>query len=191
MELILASTSRYRRALLATLNLPFDCISPGVNERDQALQGLDPYSLATFLADEKANAVFESYPEAAVIGSDQVVSVDGLILGKPGSVDAASEQLRLLAGRGHEIITAVTVRSQSGVMRHLDVSKLTMRALEAREIAAYVELDAPLDCAGAYKLESHGAALFERVETRDRTAITGLPLLALTEMLRGLGFEIA
>ena len=190
MELILASTSRYRRDLLERLGLPFQCLAPGVDELAlQALEGR-PRALAERLALEKCSAVSCAFPDAAIIGSDQIAVIDGSILGKPGSPAAACAQLGRLQGRTHELITALCVWTKSEIHRHTDVTRLTMRSLGKAEIGRYVEADKPLDCAGAYKFESRGITLFESVETQDPTAITGLPLIALTTLLRSLGLPV-
>jgi septum formation protein len=119
-----------------------------------------------------------------------VAAIDGEILGKPGTVEAAERQLARLAGRTHVLITAVAVIAGERVLRHTDVTRLSMRALPPAAIARYVAADDPVDCAGAYKLERRGIALFSRIESDDHTAIVGLPLIALTRMLVELGFAI-
>ncbi len=188
--LILGSTSPYRRALLERLGLPFECVPPGVDESAIAARGDAPRILAERLAFEKAMAVADRFPDATVIGSDQMAVIDGQILGKPGGVSAACSQLALLSGRTHELITALCVIQNGRVIPHTDITRLTMRRLAAQEIQRYVQADQPVDCAGAYKIECLGVTLFERVESADPTAITGLPLMALTSILRELGYSI-
>lgn len=192
MDLILASTSPYRRALLERLGLPFRCRAPGVDEDALKDQGLSPRELADRLAVAKADAVarLESNPAAIVIGSDQLVAFEGKVLGKPGSVDRAVEQLLALSGRDHELITAMAVIQGSRVIQHTDVARLHVRSLSRSEIERYVLTDQPIDCAGAYKIESRGIALFEQIVCADHSAITGLPLMALTTILRDLGVPI-
>jgi septum formation protein len=189
-DLILASTSPYRRALLERLGVPFRCVSPLVDEAEWKLAGLAPRALATSLARAKALSVAEKEPDATIVGSDQVVAIDGSVYGKPGSRERAVEQLVALSGRSHELITAAAVWHGGKLMEHTDVTVLHMRPLARAEAERYVAADLPLDCAGAYKLESRGIALFERMESCDHTAVTGLPLIALTTILRGLGFAI-
>lgn len=190
-RIVLASTSRYRRALLERLGIPFDAIAPTCDE--DAHPHLEPRPLAERLAREKAESV--AAPGAIVIGSDQVVDLDGEVLGKPGSAEAAQRQLARLAGRSHRLITAVAVRDvDRGVtVVDVDVHTLVMRPLDPRQIAAYVAHDAPLDCAGSYVFERRGIALFDRVEAdpeiADDTAIVGLPLMKLLRLLRGLGVD--
>jgi septum formation protein len=190
-ELILASTSRYRRTLLERLGLAFRCEAPGVDE--EAIQRLssEPVALAQRLAFEKAAAVASRFPDAIVIGSDQLATIDGEILGKPGTIEKAVEQLERLAGRTHELITAVCVmRIADGQHReHTDVTRLTMRPLDRDAFSRYVALDRPTDCAGSYKIEAAGVSLFAKIETDDFTAITGLPLIATVRMLEELGIQ--
>ena len=189
--LVLASTSRYRRELLARLGLPFSVRAPACDE-DAIKRGLDlaPLDLAVHLARAKAESLRGELPSGVIIGSDQIAEIDGVILGKPGTADRAAEQLALLAGRTHRLITAVALAHPGGVIEHVDVARLTMRPLAAAPIARYVAADAPLDCAGSYKLEARGIALFSRIESEDSSAITGLPLIALTTMLSTLGFAV-
>jgi len=191
-RLVLASTSRYRRALLERLGVPFDALAPDCDEAAHA--DLAPLELARTLAREKATSV--RVDDALVIGSDQVVDLDGEVLGKPGTVAAAIEQLRRMSGRTHQLLTAVAVHdTRTGrTLDAVDVHRMEMRMLDARQIAAYVAHDAPLDCAGSYLLERRGAALFSRVEadpeTADDTAIIGLPLMKMLRLLRELGYDV-
>ncbi len=189
-KLVLASTSPYRRALLARLGVPFRCVAPLVNEDELKNTQIAPRMLASQLARAKAASVAATESDAVVVGSDQVVAFEGRVFGKPGSADAAVEQLLAMAGKPHEIITAVSVVHPAGVCEYLDATVLWMRPLERAELERYVAADQPLDCAGSYKLEARGIALFERVDSDDQTAVVGLPLIALTTILRGLGFAI-
>ncbi|MEW4567853.1 Maf family protein [Tautonia sp. JC769] len=192
MDLILASTSPYRRALLERLGLPFRCRAPGVDEDQFKAVGLPPRELADRLAIAKADAVarLEPDPRSIVIGSDQLVAFEGRVLGKPGSVERAVEQLLSLAGREHELITAMAVIQGTNVVQHTDVARLRLRPLSRAEIERYILADRPIDCAGSYKLEARGVALFDRIVSDDHSAITGLPLIALTTILRDLGVSI-
>lgn len=188
-DLILASTSRYRRELLARLRLPFACASPGVDEDAVKADGrLSPRQVAETLAEAKARAVAALRPDAVVIGSDQLAHLDGMALGKPGTAANAEAQLARLAGRTHELVTAVCVVHPGGIERHTDIARLAMRRLDAAALARYVAGDQPLDCAGSYKLESQGIALFSSVDCADHTAITGLPLIWVSGVLARLGF---
>ena len=190
MELILASTSTYRAALLARFGLSFRSIAPRVDEDDWKARGLAPAELARTLAAAKALSLAEEFPDAAILGGDQLVAVGGEVLGKPGDAQGARRQLVRLAGRTHELVTAIAVWADGNIYEHVDIARLTMRDLSAAEIARYVEVDLPTDCAGSYKLESLGVALFERIEAADHSAITGLPLMALSGILRRLNFQI-
>jgi septum formation protein len=192
MDLILASTSPYRRTLVERLGVPFRCVAPPVDE--QALKagwdGVHPRELAERLAAAKAASVASAEPDAAVIGSDQLVSLGGSILGKPGTIEQAVAQIRAMSGRTHELITAIHVVYAGTIYAHTDVTRLVLRPLTLDEILRYVEADQPLDCAGSYKLEARGIALFERIDSEDHSAITGVPLIALTTILRSIGFAI-
>jgi septum formation protein len=189
-DLILASTSPYRRQLLLRLGVAFECEAPGVDERAAAAGEPDPARRARLLARAKAEAVAARHPHAVVIGSDQVAEVDGAILGKPGTIAAAVDQLLLLQGREHRLITAVALATPDALVEFADIARLRMRRLDRAALERYVEADQPLDCCGSYKIEARGIGLFESVETADRTAITGLPLLRLTAELVRLGFRI-
>jgi septum formation protein len=188
--LVLASTSRYRGELLARLGVPFLAAAPDCDEDAYKARGLSPRELAETLALAKAESLRAAYPDAAILGGDQLAAIDDAILGKPGSGAAACAQLARLAGRTHTLITATALIAPGRVLRHTDVTHLTMRALSSAQIERYVAVDQPLDCAGSYKLERLGIALFSRIESADHTAIVGLPLLAITAMLDEIGIVI-
>lgn len=188
--LVLASTSSYRRTLLERLGIPFRCRSPRIVEEDWKESGLAPERLAATLARAKAESLVADEPGATLIGSDQVVSVGGQVLGKPGTPERAGAQLRMLAGSTHQLFTSFAVLHEGTAFVHTDTTTMRMRALTDPEIERYVAADRPLDCAGSYKLEERGIALFERVETEDYTAILGLPMIALATRLRELGYAI-
>ena len=190
MDLILASTSPYRRAQLGLLRLPFRCVAPGVDETAIETDRSEPVALALRLARAKAEAVASREPGAVVIGGDQLVAFEGRVLGKPGTADRAVEQLLEMAGHEHQLVTAVAVADRDGVEAVTEVSRLWVRSLTRDEAARYVAADRPLDCAGSYKIESLGIALFDRIEASDHTAIVGLPLLAVCRMLRARGFAL-
>ncbi len=190
MRLVLASTSRYRRELLARLGQPFESASPGVDETP----GVDesPEALALRLARAKAAAVAATLAEPAlVIGSDQCLAVDGRIVGKPGTIEAACAQLAAASGRLVRFHTAVAVhRTTDGKeSTHVDATDVVFRTLDSDTIRRYVERERPLDCAGSFKSEGLGIALFERIDTSDPTALIGLPLIATARMLRTLGLD--
>ena len=187
-RLVLASTSRYRRDLLGRLRLPFDVARPEVDETP--LPGESPATLARRLAGAKAAAVAGG-TDAWVIGSDQVACLDGRALGKPGSVEAAHAQLRGMSGRAVEFLTAVCVAHRGGQAWHaLDTTTVRFRPLDEDAIARYVAAEQPLDCAGSFKSEGLGIALFEAIETTDPTALVGLPLIATARLLRQAGFPL-
>jgi septum formation protein len=189
-DLLLASTSPYRRALLERLGVPFRCRAPLCDESALNKKGSGALALAEELAHAKAQSVFALEPAAVVIGCDQVVSLGDRILGKPGTAERAFEQLGMLSGRSHQLITAMAVLSEGHVQRVTNVSVLRMRRLSRAAIERYVEADRPFDCAGSYKLESRGIVLFSQIETSDHTAITGLPLISLVATLHEMGFPI-
>ena len=187
-RLVLASTSPYRKALLERLGLAFDVQSPGVDE--SALRGEVPEQTALRLSVLKAQAV--RAPGALVIGSDQVASLDGRPLGKPGTHDKAARQLRRLSGRTAEFHTAVTVLDAASGEKHSRVvpCRVTFRDLDAATIDNYLRREQPYDCAGSAKAEGLGIALIARMETEDPTSLIGLPLIALTEMLARAGLKV-
>lgn len=188
--LILASTSKYRRELLSQLGLPFESVAPGVDEDKIKQQAFSPLELALELSKLKALAVACKYPQACIIGSDQVCNLDGLILDKPGSIAKATEQLAELQGKTHELITAVTLVHPKGIESFVNTTTLHMRPLSLAQIHHYIKADEPLDCAGSYKLESQGIKLFDHIEMTDHTAIIGLPLIELTTSLIKLGYTL-
>lgn len=188
--LVLASTSPYRRALLSRLGLPFQCRDPRVDEDGYKSLVVEPRALAERLAVAKATSVAADEPGCTIIGGDQLVAIDGRVLGKPLTAERAAAQLESLAGQTHALITAVAVWHDGEVDLHVDTTRLRMRPLAREEIERYIAADQPLDCAGSYKIESRGIALFESIESADQTAISGLPLLALATMLRRRGYAI-
>jgi septum formation protein len=191
-DLVLASESPYRRALLERLGIPFRLKAPTCDESAFKVQESDPIRLAQRLAHAKAASLAGAGEEAGatVIGCDQVLSFEGEVFGKPGTAESAVEQLERLAGHQHDLITALVVMSGARTFRHTDLTKLWMRPLSRSAIERYVFAEPALDCAGSYKIESRGITLFDRIETEDQTAITGLPLIALVSILSELGFPI-
>ncbi len=185
--LILASTSRYRRALLERLRVPFETLAPAWEE--VRLGDADGTVRANALG--KARAAAAILPGAAILASDQVAWCAGRILEKPGTPKAAREQLAWLAGREHTLHTCVVLRLPDGSeTEQLVIARLRVRPLRPDQIDAYVRLDAPLDCAGSYKTESLGIALFDSMQCDDPTAIEGLPLISVCRLLRDAGWEI-
>jgi len=193
--LVLASTSPYRRQILERLGLPFEVSRPDFDERQPLpsdIVGIE--ATARYLARMKAEAVrAQGFGDAWIIGSDQICALGGEALHKPGTVARAEAQLGRLQGRAHQLVTAVVVLAPHGQAEAVDVHTLHMRALDDALIAAYVAADQPLDCAGSYRIEARGIALFERIiadpECADDTAIVGLPLWKTVRALRELGLE--
>jgi septum formation protein len=184
--LVLASTSRYRRMLLERLAVPFSTAAPNVDET--ALPGELPDDLVSRLARAKANSVVQRHAGCIVIGSDQLAVCDRQILGKPGSVEKCAAQLRSVSGRRVEFKTAVHVVGPTGSNEaHIDVTTVQFRQLSDDEIQRYVVKEQPLDCAGGFKVEGLGITLFEGIESRDPTALIGLPLIWLSGALRRMG----
>lgn len=186
-RIVLASTSRYRRELLARLGLPFVAEAPNVPEDEVA--GEPPGAMAARLALAKAKSI--RAPHALVIGSDQVAELDGRILRKPKTEDVAVGQLLDCQGRTVMFHTAVAVvATDSGrVIEHADRTEVRFRRLERAALERYVRLEAPLDCAGSFKSEGLGVALFEEIVSHDPTALIGLPLIALAHALKSLGAD--
>jgi septum formation protein len=188
LPLILASTSTFRRELLGRLRLPFECVAPGIAE-DHIPSEL-PQTRAVRLALAKARAVAARHPDAVVIGSDQVATCNGTVLDKPGSAEACRRQLSLLSGQVAAFYTAVAVVC---IDRHcsdefMDVTEVHFRTLSPGEIERYVERDQPLQCAGSFRSEALGVALFEHLRSADPGGLVGLPLIRLARTLRTLGY---
>jgi len=188
-DLILGSTSRYRRELLERLRLPFTVAAPDVDETPQA--GELPAPLALRLALAKAREVAARHPGAIVIGSDQVADLDGQPMGKPGQHDRAVAQLRAMRGRAVVFQTAVAVvRPDTGYERvQLAPVTVRFRDLSDAEIEHYLRTEQPYDCAGSAKCETLGIALLEAIESDDPTALVGLPLIRTCAMLREAGLD--
>lgn len=188
--LVLASTSPYRRELLARLKVPFETAAPRVDETP--LPGERPDDTALRLAVAKAKAVAEQFPDALIIGSDQVALLEGEQLGKPGTHDKAVEQLKRMRGKTLEFHTALALlNARSGRVQTAVVPvRLVMRQYTDAQIEAYLRKDRPYDCCGAAKSESLGIALIARYETEDPNALVGLPLIKLTEMLANEGLDV-
>jgi len=186
--LILGSSSPYRRELLARLRIPFDVAVPDIDETP--LAGEAPEATALRLSRRKAEAIAARHPGALVIGSDQVCTLDGAQIGKPGSHEKALAQLQQMRGRTVIFHSALCLLdSRTGEAQLADVqTRATFRDLPDAELDAYLRLETPYDCAGNAKAEGLGIALLARVESDDPTALIGLPLIALTGMLRAAGY---
>ncbi|MBS4688888.1 septum formation inhibitor Maf [Aeromonas sobria] len=182
-NLTLASTSRYRKALLEKLGLPFDCAAPDVDERP--LAGESAQALVARLARAKAQAIADGRDHGLIIGSDQVCVCDGRTLGKPGTIDNAVAQLMAAQGRSVTFYTGLCVLDAATGQAHQLVEPFTVhfRNLDEAAIRRYVEAELPLDCAGSFKCEGMGIVLFKGLEGRDPNALIGLPLIGLIELL--------
>ena len=187
-RLLLASTSPYRRELLSRLRLPFECVPPRVDETP--LPDETPAGLASRLAGEKAAEVHSREPDAWVIGSDQVADLDGRVLGKPGNFEAAVAQLRAMSGREVAFHTALCVVGPGFRESAIDTTVVRMRDLGDDEIARYLQAEPAFDCAGSFKAEGLGIALFDGINSADPTALVGLPLIATARLLRKAGFAV-
>jgi len=190
MNIVLASTSRYRRELLGRLGLSFTSADPGVDESAQP--GETPEATAERLARAKALAVASAHPDAIIIGCDQVAVAAGRILGKPGSHESAVRQLGELSGREAMFYTALCVHdARSGRTNSRIVPyRVRFRLLDAATIQRYLEREQPYDCAGSAKSEGLGIALIERMEGEDPNALVGLPLIALVDLLAEHGVQV-
>ena len=188
-RLILASTSPYRRELLARLRLPFDVAAPETDE--SPLPAETPQQLTRRLAAAKAAAIALRSPGAWVLGSDQVAELDGAALGKPGRRDAALAQLALMSGRDVVFRTAVSLVHGDGRAFHdEDETIVRFRTLDAAAIARYGDAEQPFDCAGSFKSEGLGIVLFDAITSQDPTALVGLPLIATARLLRQAGYAL-
>lgn len=190
LKLILASTSPYRRALLERLQLPFEVAKPDVDE--SPLPGETPARLATRLSEAKAMAVVRLHQDALVIGSDQVATLDGKILGKPGTHDNAVRQLRQLSGRSVTFHTGICVHNgmTSRSLTRLVPCTVGFRVLDDRTIENYLRKEQPYDCAASAKAEALGIALLTSIEGPDPNALIGLPLIALVDLLQEHGVSV-
>ncbi len=188
--LILASSSVYRRELLQRLRLPFECVSPAIDE--SARPDETPATTAVRLALEKARAVAAAHPQALIIGSDQVAELDGTPLGKPGNHANAVCQLRAMRGQRVVFHTALCLLDAASGRHQLEnaVTTVQLLALTDAQIERYLQLEQPYDCAGSAKVESLGIALAEKITSDDPTALIGLPLIILVSMLKREGIEV-
>jgi septum formation protein len=188
--LVLGSTSRYRRELLSRLNVSFEVAAPEVDETP--LPGEQPALLAQRLALAKAQAVAAKFPQAVVIGSDQVADLHGQALGKPGTHERAVAQLVQMRGQTVIFQTALAVVcNESGfVQQDIAAVRVVFRDLSDAEIENYLRIEQPYDCAGSAKSEGLGIALLERIDNDDPTALIGLPLIRTARMIRAAGVKL-
>jgi septum formation protein len=188
-KIILGSSSRYRHELLSRLCLPFDVMAPDIDET--ALPGEAPETTALRLAQEKARAISLQVPGKLIIGSDQVATLDGEQIGKPGNHENALRQLQKMRGRSVIFHTALCLWNDTGSGPAIQLENVQtfvgFRDLPDSELDAYLRIEQPYDCAGSAKNEGLGIAIIEKIESSDPTALTGLPLIALSNMLRRCG----
>ena len=190
-RVVLGSTSPYRKALMEKLGIAFEVIKPKLDEEKAkellSQKKVSPLEMAQNLARMKAESLKDE--NLLIIGSDQLVHLEGKILGKPKTIEKAVQQLSTMKNKTHEIITAVCISTWEKNYEFYDIAKLTMKNLSLNEIENYVRLDEPLDCAGSYKIEKNGKDLFSDIAAQDLTAIEGLPLISLAQILQTLGYE--
>jgi septum formation protein len=184
MEILLASTSPARRALMDALRLPYRAVAPGVDEAVPAQTRVR--GAVALLARRKAEAVRSQSPKALVIGADQLVDLDGRRVEKPADLPAARAQLRSLLGRTHEILTGVCVLWPGGALEEVDIARVTFYGVADDELERYLATEEWHGCAGGYRIEGAGQALVEHLEG-DRTSVQGLPMIRLVRMLRAAG----
>jgi septum formation protein len=189
-NLILASTSPYRKILLERLGIPFEVYSPDTDETP--LGGEIAARLVTRLARDKAGSVARRFPLAVIIGSDQVAICGDEMIGKPRIAEVAASQLRRFSGRTVQFLTSVCVLCEDMTFAYerTVLTEICFRQLSDDEIYRYIKRDQPLDCAGSFKSEAAGIGLLSAMKSDDPTAIVGLPLITLSEALRQLGFEV-
>lgn len=187
--LILASTSPYRRALLEKLGVEFICAAPDTDETPK--NGESATDLVQRLAQEKAHSLSEKFPNHFIIGSDQVCVIDGKIVGKPGSIENAHQQLRAASGKVITFYTGLCVLNSHAMQKEIicEPFHVHFRRLTDDEINAYIKLEMPLYCAGSFMCEGAGILLFSQLEGRDPNALVGLPLIALNEILLKFGYN--
>lgn len=188
-NLLLASTSPWRRMLLEKLTLPFECAAPEVDETPQP--GESARQLVVRLAQAKAQALASRFPQHLIIGSDQVCVLDGEITGKPHTEENAHRQLRKASGTIVTFYTGLALYNSANghLQTECEPFNVHFRHLSDQEIEAYIRKENPLQCAGSFKSEGLGITLFERLEGRDPNSLVGLPLIALCQMLRREGFN--
>jgi septum formation protein len=187
LPLVLASTSPARSALLGALGVPFLAVAPGVDESFS--EGTKVEDVVRTLAERKARAAAVLYPEALVLGADQLGEVEGRLLGKPAGRCEARAQLLSLSGKSHRLVTAVCLLGDGREETVVDEARLTLFHLSEAEVEAYLETGEWEGCAGSYRVEGRGQALFERIEG-DRTSIQGLPMQVVVRLLRGRGVQL-
>ncbi len=186
-SLILASSSKYRQALLSRLGVNFECISPAIDETP--LPNETPLQLVKRLSIDKANKVAQIHPENFILGSDQVAVFEQKIIGKPKVFEAAYKQLSAFSGNSIQFLTGVALINRKEKVCSFEHSEVTVRfrCLTKQQICSYLEIDQPFDCAGSFKVERLGISLFESINSDDPTSLEGLPLIKVCSLLRSVG----
>jgi len=192
-NLILASSSAYRKMLLQRLNIDFSCYSPDIDESPNPQES--PKALAQRLSTDKARAGADRFPGAIVIGSDQVAELNGKILGKPGTYEHAQQQLRAQSGQAVRFHTGLALEQHLAdgnikQMQLVDTTEVCFRQLEDSQIARYLQREQPYDCAGSFKAEGLGISLFTNIASQDPSSLIGLPLISLCTALQEFGVEV-
>lgn len=189
-EIILASSSPFRKSLLQRLHIPFSCISPEIDESQYQKEAARDY--VKRLARQKAEAIARSNPNALIIGSDQCALLDGMILGKPDSHANALKQLKSAQGKSVVFHTGLCVLQHSSAFCRLDdiLFEVEFRQLQDEQLEHYLRVEQPYQCAGSFKSEAYGVTLFSRMQGDDPTALIGLPLIRLTSMLEEAGVRV-
>ncbi len=183
MDIILASTSKFRQQQLKDMGLEFQAVSPEFDEEGFKSPDIDPVDLCALLGQKKALSLKELFLNSIIIGSDQMLVCEGKMYNKPKTLDQVVERLTHLQGKTHSLLTSLFVYSKNKNYSHLDQTHLTMKSLSSEDILNYAKQDQPLGCAGGYKYELNGKNLFEKVETQDPSSIIGLPTLALKDII--------
>jgi septum formation protein len=189
-EIILASTSTYRKQQLKRLNLNFTAMSPKVDEEPLKQQALDHVQLSRQLALLKAKSISDHNKEAIVIGGDQVASFANRILSKPQTKQKALQQLKSLSGNQHSLITSLAIIANGQQYIHTCIAEMKMRQLTEEQIKKYIAVDEPLQCCGSYRIEALGISLFAAIDCEDYTSIIGIPLMWTAATLSKLGVSV-
>ncbi|EME00883.1 MULTISPECIES: nucleoside triphosphate pyrophosphatase [Stutzerimonas stutzeri subgroup] len=189
-RLLLASSSPYRQELLSRLRLPFESCAPDIDET--SLPGESAEQLVTRLAEQKARALAEQYPNHLIIGSDQVAVLDSKIIGKPHTHERAKQQLQSASGNSVRFLTGLALFDSATGRAQTDCVPFTVhfRELDEARIERYLKIEQPYDCAGSFKAEGLGISLFRATEGEDVTSLVGLPLISLVDMLLNEGYDV-
>jgi septum formation protein len=189
-DIILASTSIYRKQQLERLNISFSTAAPNIDEEALKAQGLDHIQLSKELSLLKARNISASCDNAIVIGGDQVASFNQIILSKPKTKERAVEQLTLIAGKEHQLITSLAIIANGQEYLYTSIATMKMRQLTDSQISRYIDIDEPLNSCGSYRLEALGISLFESIDCEDYTSIIGIPLMWTARTLSKLGVSV-